>query len=91
MVSSNKESKPGMYGLKKKREVCGVCFAKSVDERAKMLEARDTLEAKRLTMLPLECGRCKKPLKSTGPRWWVAQVGFERECKHPSHPQWANA
>jgi len=69
--------------------VCAMCFNKCDKERLDMLEARDKIEAKRLTMLPLVCGECKEPLKSTGPRWWV-MLHNDRECTHGSHVHWAN-
>ena len=70
------------------KPVCGVCVAKSDEERKALLEERDKLEVWRLAKLPLVCGTCRGPLKTTGPMWWIGSKG-ERDCENDTHPPWA--
>ncbi len=70
------------------KQLCRFCL-KLPDQVAKArAEKKEHEEMLAKAAQQVHCGGCSKRLPKTGPRWWACGR-CRKECRSPSHPQWA--
>lgn len=77
----------GLSGGTQLRTVCASCAALSEKGLRERREAREAEELRHLARSSSRCGKCKRRLGLSGPRWWACcQCG--KECTGEYHPSW---
>ncbi|KAK3389154.1 hypothetical protein B0H63DRAFT_94936 [Podospora didyma] len=72
---------------KQEQVVCSSCAAAAAEELRENREVREAKELFYLAKSTVSCGRCKRLLEDTGPRWWACcECGAE--CTSHYHPPW---